>query len=103
MNDTYNWHSPTDKRIVKDDTIMSSKTATLAGVTFEDLVVTLGQPNCQDDPGKVRWSWGFRVLPSTSPMAIWDWKGSANRNSWSIYGNCKQWAELFPEATITSL
>ena len=101
MNDTYNCH------IVKDDTIMSSKTATLSGVTYDDIVVTLGEPNVEDDPGKVRWSWGFRILQwkdrASSPMAIWDWKGSANRDSWSIYGNCKQWAELFPEATITSL
>ncbi len=94
MSDAYNVH------LVKDDTIMSSKTATLKGVSYRDIVITLGEPNVADDPYKVRWSWGFRVKPSNSPMAIWDWKGSANRNEWSIYGNCQMWATLFPEATI---
>jgi len=97
MNDTYNCN------IVKDDSIRSSKTATLSGVTYDDLVVTLGEPNVEDDPAKVRWSWGFRMNPSMSPMAIWDWKGSADHNSWSIYGNSYRWSELFPEATITTL
>tara|TARA_R110000772_G_scaffold97658_2_gene197021 strand:+ start:242 stop:538 length:297 start_codon:yes stop_codon:yes gene_type:complete len=96
MNDTYNCN------IVKDDTVMSWKTGTLEGVTYDDLIVTLGEPNLLDDPGKVRWSWGFKVLPSVSPMALWDWKGSGDRDTWSIYGNCDTWRKLFPEATIKS-
>jgi len=94
MNDTYNCH------IVKDDSIFSHKTGTLEGVTYDDLVITLGEPNCGF--GKARWSWGFRVLPSESPMALWDWKGSGDRDCWSIYGNCDTWRKLFPEATIKS-
>jgi hypothetical protein len=96
MSDTYNCH------LVKDDTIMSSKTASLLGVSYDDIVTILGEPNVADDPYKVRWSWGLRVLPSNSPLAIWDWKGSADRNEWSIFGNCETWSKLFPEATIKS-
>ena len=97
MNDTYNCN------IIKDDSIRSSKNGTLEGVTYDDLVVTLGLPNIKDDPAKVTWSWGFRVNPSSVPMAIWDYKGSADYNSWSIDGPLEVWAELFPEATITTL
>ena len=94
-SDTYNVN------LVKDDTIMSHKTGTLCGMDYDDIVTILGEPNVFDDPGKVRWSWGFRVMPDNTPMAVWDWKGSADMNRWSLYGDPKIWAKLFPMAEIS--
>ena len=94
-SDTYNVN------LVKDDTIMSHKTGTLCGMGYDDIVTILGEPNVYDDPGKVRWSWGFRVMPDKTPMAVWDWKGSADMDRWSIYGDPKLWAKLFPMAEIS--
>ena len=94
ISDTYNVN------LVKDDTIMSHKTGTLHGTDYDDIVTILGEPNVYDDPGKVRWSWGFRVMPDNIPMAIWDWKGSADMGRWSLYGDPKLWAKLFPMAFI---
>ena len=94
-SDTYNVH------LVKDDTIMSHKTGTLHGTDYDDIVTILGDPNVFDDPGKVRWSWGFRVMPENTPMAIWDWKGSGDMDRWSIYGDLEIWKKLFPMAEIS--
>mgnify|MGYP001212721641 FL=1 len=94
-SDTYNVN------LVKDDTIMSHKTGALHGMDYDDIVTILGEPNVYDDPGKVRWSWGFRVMPDNIPMAIWDWKGSADMGRWSIYGDEKIWVKLFPMAEIS--
>ena len=95
MNDTYNVN------LVKDDTIMSHKTGTLHGTDYDDIVTILGDPNVSDDAGKVRWSWGFRVMPENTPMAIWDWKGSGDMDRWSIYGDLEIWKKLFPMAEIS--
>lgn len=84
--------------LVPDDTIMSHKTGALCGIDYEDIVAVLGEPNVFDDFGKVRWSWGFRMMPDNKPMSIWDWKGSADYNQWSIYGAIEDWAKLFPNA-----
>jgi len=94
-SDTYNVH------LVKDDTIQSHKTGTLHGTSRDDIVTVLGEPNVYDDPGKVRWSWGFRVMPDNTPMAVWDWKGSADMDRWSIYGDLEIWKKLFPMAEIS--
>lgn len=95
MNDTYNVN------LVKDPMIGSHKTGSISRIDYDDIVTVLGLPNVQDDFDKVRWSWGFRVLPENTPMAIWDWKGSSNMQEWSIYGDPKLWAKLFPTAKIS--
>lgn len=72
----------------------SSKTGSLRNTSLEELVSFFGNPNVADDIFKVRYSWGFRYKGVN--MAIWDWKGSADDDVWSIYGPLDYWAELFP-------
>lgn len=67
------------------DKVGPHKTSTIEGVTREEIEALLGFPaNCQDDPDKVRWSWGFEV--DGVYCAIWDYKESADYNQWSAYG-----------------
>lgn len=61
----------------------SHRTGALTGVSYEQIVAVVGKPNIDDDPDKVRWSWGFTVDGQFA--GIWDWKGSGDFNEWSIY------------------
>ncbi len=64
--------------------VASYKQASLTGVTFEQIVATLGfKPNVSDDPCKVKHSWAFTI--DGEEAAIWDWKGSHASNTWSVY------------------
>ena len=40
--------------------------------------------NCEDDPDKVKYSWGFTV--GGVHCGIWDYKGSHKYNQFSTYG-----------------
>lgn len=48
------------------------------------------KPNIQDDPVKVKYSWGFTV--DGVPCGIWDYRGSR----WSVFGPQEVFDSLFP-------
>ncbi len=56
------------------------------GYTAEEISELLGfKPNCKDDPGKVKNSWGFEV--DGVHCGIWDYKGSHRDKVFSAYGD----------------
>jgi hypothetical protein len=62
-----------------------------SGYTPREITRILGfKPNIQDDPVKVKHSWGFKA--DGKRCAIWDYKG----NRWSIYGPQEVFDVLFP-------
>ena len=62
------------------------------GYTVKEINKILGfEPNVQDDPDKVKYSWGFKV--DGQPCGIWDYKGSR----WSTYGPKIVFSILFPQ------
>lgn len=59
--------------------------------TVREITRILGfGPNVQDDPVKVKHSWGFNV--DGQPCGIWDYKGSR----WSTFGPKSVFDSLFP-------
>ena len=70
--------------IVMVDRSGSHKTGTLYNVSKRHIVDVLGEANVDDDPSKVRYSWGFEV--DGVFCAIWDWKGSGDQMIWSTFG-----------------
>ena len=63
----------------------SHRQGTISGLSAAQIQKVLGFPaNVQDDPDKVRYSWGFTV--DGVQCGIWDYKGSHNFNSFSFYG-----------------
>ena len=83
--------------ITPNDHILSSKTGSLpSGVTVEQINDALGfEPNYEDDPDKVEFSWGADVYDTvtgeSTEIAIWDYKGSR----WSTYGDPDVLGRLF--------
>jgi hypothetical protein len=71
--------------VIKPKTnVASYKTGTLTGKNKFDIERALGfPPNVDDDPDKVRYSWAFTI--NGRECAIWDWKGSADQDVWSVY------------------
>ena len=64
----------------------SHKTGSLSGLTKDEVEARIGfPPNVDDDPYKVRWSWGFTV--DGQVCAVWDYKGSADVGEWRTYGS----------------
>jgi hypothetical protein len=69
--------------------VMSHRTGSLpSGVTVEQISERLGfEPNFQDDPDKVEYSWGATVYDTVTgesyDIAIWDYYGAR----WSTYGD----------------
>jgi hypothetical protein len=84
-----------DHVIKKSKTAGSHKTGTLYGVTVHDINLKLGfRSNIQDDPDKVKYSWGFTV--DGEPFGIWDYKSYSNSpTEFSTYGDKAVLAELF--------
>jgi hypothetical protein len=77
--------------------VMSHRTGSLHGITYNDIYDRLGFPsNVMDDEAKVAYSWGFTV--DGRDCAIWDWKGSHNRKIWSVYGPTEVFDKLFGKA-----
>ncbi len=70
--------------IVPVDRAGSYRTGTLQSVTASDIEKVLGfPPNIEDDPDKVKYSWGFEVDGKFA--AIWDFKESHKLHVWSTY------------------
>lgn len=60
-------------------------------LTAAQITAVLGfGPNVNDDPAKVRHSWGFTI--DGARCGIWDYKGSR----WSTFGPADKFAALFP-------
>ena len=59
--------------------------------TVRDINRILGfRPNVQDDPSKVKHSWGFKA--DGQPCGVWDYKGGR----WSVFGPKEVFDTLFP-------
>lgn len=62
-----------------------------SGYTVKEINKILGfKPNIQDDPTRVKYSWGFTV--DGQPCGIWDYRGSR----WSVFGPQEVFDRLFP-------
>lgn len=72
----------------------SHRTGTLTNISVEDINTILGfAPNVQDDPYKVKHSWGFKV--GKHECGIWDYKGSEKWGEFSTYGPDTVFDKLF--------
>ena len=72
----------------------SHRTGRLDGITVEQVTERLGfAPNCEDNPYKVKHSWEFTV--DGVHCGVWDYKGSAEVNSFSTYGVPDKLAMIF--------
>jgi hypothetical protein len=70
-------------KIERIDYVPSYKQGVLKA-SYKDIVERLGfEPNVKDDPDKVTHSWAFKI--NGHKCAIWDWKGSSDKNMWSYY------------------
>lgn len=68
----------------------------ISGYTVAEIDKILGfESNCQDDPDKVKHSWGFTV--DGTRCGIWDYKGSHHYNVFSWFGPSDILNKLFPE------
>lgn len=82
-------------KIVPVDEAGSHREGSLKGVTVAQINKALGfKPNVQDDPDKVKHSWGFTA--DGVLCGIWDYKGSEMFNSFSTYGPREVFEKLFP-------
>lgn len=82
--------------ITPNPNVMSHRTGTISGMTYNDIYDRLGFPsNVMDDEAKVAYSWGFDL--DGSPCAVWDWKGSHTRKLWSAFGPHDKMRDLFGE------
>ena len=71
-----------------------SRTGGLEDLSYADICRILGfMPNVQDDPDKVRYSWGFTV--DGVRCGVWDYKGSHRHNQWSTFGSSETLREVF--------
>lgn len=63
-----------------------SCTGHITGLTVAEINARLGfKPNVDDDPSKVKYSWGFTV--NGERCGVWDWKGSHRDRIFSAWGN----------------
>ena len=84
--------------IVPVDRAGPSRTSTLDLATPADIEKVLGfPPNIEDDPDKVKYSWGFEVDGKFA--AIWDYKGSYKLRVFSTYDPDGIIATLFNRST----
>ena len=75
----------------------SHKTGYLKGITATQIQMRLDMfPNIDDDPAKVKKSWGFKAYnPNPYRCGIWDYKGSDNFSYYSTYGPTEIFEKLF--------
>jgi hypothetical protein len=81
-------------RIVPVSDVASHKTGRIVGLTKAQIDKVLGfEPNVDDDPYKVKYSWAFNA--GGRDCAIWDWKGSHKLREFSAYGPKEVLSKLF--------
>ena len=86
--------SQTAKIVPMSNVCGTHRTGGLTGLTKTDIDKVLGfKPNVDDDPCKVKYSWGFQY--KGHKCAIWDYKGSWKDKYWSTYGPAEVFKELF--------
>jgi hypothetical protein len=78
--------------ILPHDEAGSHRTGSIdSGYTVAEINRILGfKPNIQDDPQKVKYSWGFTA--NGQPCGIWDYRGGR----WSVFGPQEVFDKLFP-------
>jgi hypothetical protein len=78
--------------ILPHDGAGSHRTGSIdSGYTVAEINRILGfKPNIQDDPQKVKYSWGFTA--DGQPCGIWDYRGGR----WSVFGPQEVFDKLFP-------
>ena len=85
-------------KIIPVDKVGPYRTGSLEKVSYNQIVETLGfDANIEDDPDKVKYSWGFEV--DGKYAAIWDYKGSYRMKVWSTYDPDGILESLFEGAT----
>lgn len=78
----------------------SYKQHSLAGLSAAQVAAKIGfTANIQDDPNKVKFSWGFTV--NGKACSVWDWKGSHLINEFSAFGPVEELRLVFGEALQT--
>ena len=76
------------------DKVGSHRTGTLENYSADEIASILGfKANCDDDPDKVEYSWGFTA--DGVECAIWDYKGSHKVASFSTFGPREVFEQLF--------
>lgn len=71
-----------------------NRTGGITGLTVELITAVLGfPPNVQDDPEKVKYSWGFTA--DGVRCGIWNYKGSDQYGEWSTFGPKNILVKLF--------
>jgi len=72
----------------------SGRTGTLRNITVAQINKVLGfKPNCEDDPDKVKHSWGF--FANGQHCGVWDYKGSQKWKQFSTDGPDEVMKKLF--------
>lgn len=72
----------------------SGRTGTLSDTSVKEIQTILGfEANCEDDPDKVKHSWGFEA--DGMRCGIWDYKGSEKWGQFSTYGPAEVFVNLF--------
>ena len=81
------------------DRVGSHRTGTLKNHSAADIARILGfEANCQDDPDKVKYSWGFKA--DGVHCGIWDYYRSYKMNSFSLYGPKEVFEQLFGKENV---
>lgn len=80
--------------IVPVDIPGAHQTGTLYDINVSTISNILGfEPNVEDDPMKVKNSWGFKV--DGKLCGIWDYKGSEKYGQFSTFGPDEVFEKLF--------
>lgn len=83
-------------KIAPVDRAGDSRTGSLSSeLSVEDINTILGfPPNVQDDPDKVKYSWGFTI--DGVRCGIWDYRGGR----WSTFGPREAFVKVFGEDKV---
>lgn len=77
------------------------RTGTLRKTNVDEINAILGfEPNVEDDPYKVKHSWGFKA--DGKQCGIWDYKGSNSWGTFSTYGPDEVFRKLFGDKYISN-
>lgn len=81
------------------DRVGIHRTGTLKNYSATDIARILGfEANCDDDPDKVKYSWGFKA--DGVHCGIWDYYRSYKNNNFSLYGPKEVFEQLFGKENV---
>jgi hypothetical protein len=73
-------------KILPVNEVGDCRQGTLSNLSVKEITNILGfAPNCQDDPDKVKHSWGFSV--DGVRCGVWDYRGSGKFKTFSTFGD----------------